>query len=481
MPSQVPSNKRMEGCADGLPLMELRMRIAAAEATIVKWRNARRYRAHLVQQLYGNTGERAITRQFGLLLGVENTISRFIEEYRAHRAACLSLAPLDLSHKHLHEFKDSDNSGPIPDLDEVRLERQARKASRIGPNASRNAQANALQGLLPGQGQRITSWPWRMFRSPPDSVAQMAQPSSVAHADFQPNVVTARVRSSSAYTLSNLTVFQVVSDSGQPSASVSATSTTTRAPSSAHVAASASSATDAASAHALHVPNDSAEIAQQEELLFGLQQRTEWAKARARHQRWVEEKKLTLEEMRRTLAYLTYRATWWREQKDRRRNIAVPLADDPMWRVWSGCNAYAERQACLVSGLRNKFVASWRLVLHKLDLHPEWLSLYTIPQSPSSTADPLPDVSTASEPPDTPSSPGLELVSSHEEMTDNADDDVPVVRMDRQASSGARAGEEEGSGSSDNGERDGAPSAGSEGPNEEEDEDDAAGLDFTEG
>jgi hypothetical protein len=189
LPSQVPSDKRIEGCADGLPLMELRMRIAAAEATVVKWRNARRYRAHLVQQLYGNTaGERAITRQLGLLLGVENTVTRLIEEYRAHRAACVSLAPLDLSHKHLLEFKDSDNTGPIPDLDEVRLERQARKTNRIGPNASRTAQANALHGLLPGQGQRISSWPWRMYRPTPDSVAQMAHPSCVTRAGFRPNM-----------------------------------------------------------------------------------------------------------------------------------------------------------------------------------------------------------------------------------------------------------------------------------------------------
>ncbi|PIL23577.1 hypothetical protein GSI_14890 [Ganoderma sinense ZZ0214-1] len=47
----------------------------------------------------------------------------------------------------------------------------------------------------------------------------------------------------------------------------------------------------------------------------------EWARAKARVERWEEEETLLLEEMRRVLAYFEWKAQWWRRQAPRRGGI----------------------------------------------------------------------------------------------------------------------------------------------------------------
>jgi hypothetical protein len=63
----------------------------------------------------------------------------------------------------------------------------------------------------------------------------------------------------------------------------------------------------------------------------------EWAKAKARADRWEEEVILLDEEMRRVLEFCRWKALWWTEQVPRRENLSAQLAE--------GLCAYAEEQA----------------------------------------------------------------------------------------------------------------------------------------
>jgi hypothetical protein len=259
----------------------------------------------------------------------------------------------------------------------------------------------------------------------------------------------------------------------------STTDTASSAPSASSATASLSTL-DPAGAHALHVQHNSDEIAKEEERLFGLQQRTEWAKARARHQRWLEEQELTMEEMRRTAVYLTHRADWWRAQKNRRRNMDVLPSDDPTWRVWSGCNAYCERQALLVTGLRDKFLTSWRPVLRDLGLYPDWMALYDTRDSPRTTARALSEPGDPLTEAGPPSSPGLVVTSSGGRAAgDENEDGVRVAQTEGRVKPGVGARPEDDLVSSDD--DDSKSSEGSQELDEQDDEDETAGLDFTEG
>jgi hypothetical protein len=116
-------------------------------------------------------------------------------------------------------------------------------------------------------------------------------------------------------------------------------------------------------------------------------------------------------------------------------------------------------------------------VLHKLGEHPEWLALYDHLDSPPSTALSLPEPGDVFEQAHPPSSPGLELVSS-EAGTDVPNEvHVPVTRTKGRATSAVDARADRDSESS--GDSDEKSVAGSE-PDEEDDEDETAGLDFTE-
>ncbi|KAJ7149097.1 hypothetical protein C8R46DRAFT_1009634 [Mycena filopes] len=64
--------------------------------------------------------------------------------------------------------------------------------------------------------------------------------------------------------------------------------------------------------------------------------RVEWAKARARADRWREELVLLEEEMRRVLEFCLWKARWWEEKLGQRGDVAGPLAE--------GLRAYAREQ-----------------------------------------------------------------------------------------------------------------------------------------
>lgn len=108
--------------------------------------------------------------------------------------------------------------------------------------------------------------------------------------------------------------------------------------------------------------------------------RVEWAKADARLSRWIEEKDLVMEEMRRTPWYLDWRSRWWKwlSQPWTREMFDVfrPDSGVDFTLFQAGLVAYAERQADVQLALANKFTGMWRTALerHELTLSAGWPS-----------------------------------------------------------------------------------------------------------
>jgi hypothetical protein len=92
--------------------------------------------------------------------------------------------------------------------------------------------------------------------------------------------------------------------------------------------------------------------------------RVEWAKTHARANRWQEEALLVREEMRRVIAFLDWKAAWWRSQSQRRSDVRNDIQD--------GLAAYANRQGHLMQHLAETFAAMWYPILTKAGLQIEW-------------------------------------------------------------------------------------------------------------
>lgn len=90
----------------------------------------------------------------------------------------------------------------------------------------------------------------------------------------------------------------------------------------------------------------------------------EWAKCRARKERWEEEVLIIQEEMGRAIKYQLWRAQWWRVQRGRRT--------DGDRATLHGIAAYAEKQAKLCEALACKFAMSWLPVLKEKGITPDW-------------------------------------------------------------------------------------------------------------
>lgn len=96
--------------------------------------------------------------------------------------------------------------------------------------------------------------------------------------------------------------------------------------------------------------------------------RAEWAKMKARQDRWDEEYRLIQEEMRRTVAYLEWKAQWWRRQATRR------LVEDKS--LSQGLQACAERQAHLLERLALSCVGKWVPLLKEHGANVLWAGQY---------------------------------------------------------------------------------------------------------
>ncbi|TDL19767.1 hypothetical protein BD410DRAFT_751691, partial [Rickenella mellea] len=89
--------------------------------------------------------------------------------------------------------------------------------------------------------------------------------------------------------------------------------------------------------------------------------RVEYCKSRARALRWEEEVELVVEEMKRTITFLQWRAHWWRSQVGRRADVLSPS-------LASGLMAYALKQADIQMQLVHHFSKLWEPALRKHDL-----------------------------------------------------------------------------------------------------------------
>jgi len=91
--------------------------------------------------------------------------------------------------------------------------------------------------------------------------------------------------------------------------------------------------------------------------------RVEWAKTKARAARWSEEVLLLAEEMRRTLWFLNWKATWWIEQ-DSREDMGPDFQE--------GFAAYSSRQSALLCEMEKQFADKWYSILVENGLCVEW-------------------------------------------------------------------------------------------------------------
>jgi hypothetical protein len=98
--------------------------------------------------------------------------------------------------------------------------------------------------------------------------------------------------------------------------------------------------------------------------------RAEWAKMKARQDRWDEEYKLVQEEMRRTVVYLEWKARWWRQQAARRS------VDDES--LSQGLYACAERQAHQLDMLAASCVKEWVPLLKQNGADVLWAGQYQV-------------------------------------------------------------------------------------------------------
>jgi hypothetical protein len=79
--------------------------------------------------------------------------------------------------------------------------------------------------------------------------------------------------------------------------------------------------------------------------------RVEWAKAKARADRWEEDVILLDEEMRRILVYCRWKENWWIEQVPRREGLSSSLAE--------GLHAYAQEQADMERRICSSWTTKW--------------------------------------------------------------------------------------------------------------------------
>jgi len=84
-------------------------------------------------------------------------------------------------------------------------------------------------------------------------------------------------------------------------------------------------------------------------LYIGL--RCEWARSKARADRWDEEVQLVMEEMRRVLTFLEWKAAWWDGQQEAPLNVSHGVLE--------GAQAYAAKQAHVNRALAASFRTRW--------------------------------------------------------------------------------------------------------------------------
>ncbi|KZS94987.1 hypothetical protein SISNIDRAFT_396790, partial [Sistotremastrum niveocremeum HHB9708] len=91
-------------------------------------------------------------------------------------------------------------------------------------------------------------------------------------------------------------------------------------------------------------------------LMILLAMRVDWVKAYSRKQRWIEEKELVVEEMRRVLAFYDWKSEWWLQRLDQRGE-----ASDV---VRAGLNAYCHKQSNMWKTMASQCATMWTGLFH---------------------------------------------------------------------------------------------------------------------
>jgi len=101
--------------------------------------------------------------------------------------------------------------------------------------------------------------------------------------------------------------------------------------------------------------------------------RVDWAKAQERANRFEEEITLSIGDMRRTIAFFTWKVLEWERLAELRANSPNKPADE----VMQGVRAYAYRTSNMYRDLIKAFVNDWYHCLYPKGLGHSWLAAYT--------------------------------------------------------------------------------------------------------
>ena len=97
--------------------------------------------------------------------------------------------------------------------------------------------------------------------------------------------------------------------------------------------------------------------------------RHEWMTCRARADRWVEEKELVQEEMRRVIVFLEWKSRSWSEKVGSRMDSCTPD-------IQRGADAYARKQAHIHREIAIVFAGQWLPYLRTCDLDTGWATKF---------------------------------------------------------------------------------------------------------
>ncbi|KAH9884045.1 hypothetical protein C8Q73DRAFT_661408, partial [Cubamyces lactineus] len=113
--------------------------------------------------------------------------------------------------------------------------------------------------------------------------------------------------------------------------------------------------------------------------------RAEWARSKARAERWEEEVELLVEEMDRVVKFLEAEASQWRLRADRR----VHIFSNPRlpFDIADGVRAFALRQVDIYSALARRFACQWTPLLRTLGRPVKWVEAYYTTAGASTSAD----------------------------------------------------------------------------------------------
>ena len=117
-------------------------------------------------------------------------------------------------------------------------------------------------------------------------------------------------------------------------------------------------------------PMDDVEVSQEEVESYMM---VDWAKAHERANRFEEEVELSAEEMRRTLAFFSWKSAEWKQRSRLDGFADKGLPGD----IAEGLKAYALRRAAMFRELTKAFVSDWSPCLEPKGLGAEWLPLYS--------------------------------------------------------------------------------------------------------